>query len=524
MIFFRPLFLLMVFSFIASISGMLLEMTFAYKYGISSLVDSYRVGSIFLIFIMQFSFGFLLPNTIVPIIFKYRKLKLELIGLKLTFKLLIFLSLLSIILIIIAWLYPVYVINLLAPGLSQKAVFDSSLLLKYFSIASFLMIWCGGIGSVLYTFKHYSMTNIVQLVPNILIIFFVLSFNKSYGIEAIAFGTVLGYSISLIILAILLINEWHKKTNLHRLHDFFITTLKKDQLSELVKFICPLSILIIISQLSIVFINNSLSRLDTGSLAAFWYAFKLLGLISIIPASFTIILFPHFSEKFSGKNDQNHSKLLTKIFRLIILTTFPLVCILFIEKSSLINLIYHRGEMELNDTQDIMKIFGFLLLSVPPSSIIAIFTKINFSRHNLISPLISAILPALFLALILLNNNSFFNNTSYLVAIIYTLSCWIGAVSIIFYEISRFKSFKPNEIFRFITYQFIFYALITLIFIFLKFFLFQNNGSDVIPQFFELFFMIFLFVLAITFLGNYLLVDEVLKMKLILKNKLFRFK
>jgi hypothetical protein len=169
-----------------------------------------------------------------------------------------------------------------------------------------------------------------------------------------------------------------------------------------------------------------------------------------------------------------------------------------------------------------MKIFGFLLLSVPPSSIIAIFTKINFSRHNLISPLISAILPALFLALILLNNSTLFNNTSYLIAITYTLSCWIGAVSIIFYEISYFKSLKLNDIFSFITYQFIFYALITPVFILLKFFLFQSNSSKAIPQFFELSFMIFLFVLAIIFLGNYLLVDEVLKMKLILKNKLFR--
>jgi peptidoglycan biosynthesis protein MviN/MurJ (putative lipid II flippase) len=206
------------------------------------------------------------------------------------------------------------------------------------------------------------------------------------------------------------------------------------------------------------------------------------------------------------------------------MTTFPLVVILYIEKSSLINFIYLRGEMTVEDSVKIIKIFGILVFSVPPSSIIAIFTKINFSRHNLKSPLISAILSALFLSLILPNSHILFNNDTYQVAIIYTLSCWIGAASIIFYEIFNYKTLKFRDILAIISKQSIFYALVGSSFIFLRYFIFQNNSSDIISQFFELSFMTFFFVIVIVIFGNYFLVDEALKIKFALKSFLFKVK
>lgn len=140
-------------SAIAPFFGMILEITLAWAFGASSLMDAYRVAALVLVFGMQIFFGQFIVSTIIPLIADFRARKQGERGWQTCFTIAIMISSLTLPLVIGAFARPEILQMMLAPGLRCEAAEQAQFLIRFFVFAFLIFLWTGVMNGLLHAYQ-----------------------------------------------------------------------------------------------------------------------------------------------------------------------------------------------------------------------------------------------------------------------------------------------------------------------------------------------------------------------------------
>lgn len=384
-------------SVLGPVSGLVMEMVLAWRYGASSMIDAFRVSTLVMVLGMQLFFSYLLPHVIVPLFSEYRTKGLEHEGWRLAFSITLILSLISLIFIVWVWLDPDALVGLLGPGLTESGREDAALLMRCFSLAFLLMACSGVISGMLYVYRVFWLSAVAQMLPNCFVILSVLLIGREWGAGALASGILLGYAAMLFLFAYALLRK-SRETRISLLA--CLIPGPRDGLLKAFYLSLPLLAAIFIGQWGIIIINRVLSEMSPGTLAEFGYAWKLLALVGLLPAALATVIFPAFAEAHASDNPTELSRLVTRAFRMTLFLTVPLATVLFVERFPIVSLLFGRGGMSEAAMSDIRVLFGILLIGAPANALGVALSKVAFSMHDTKSPTIVAFISALAISIL----------------------------------------------------------------------------------------------------------------------------
>lgn len=388
----RSVAILTILSVLGPLSGLVMEMVLAWRYGASSTMDAFRIATLMLVVGNQLFFSYLLPHVVVPLFSEYRAKGQEHEGWRLAFSMTLILSLVSLILVSWVWFDPEALVGLLGPGLAAPGRDDASLLMRCFSLAYLLMIWSGMASGILYVYRVFWLSTVAQLLPNLFVVLSVLVMGREFGVGALALGILLGYTAMLGLFGYTLIRI--SKDSHFRL-PACLRLGPRDGLMRALHLSLPLIATVFIVQWGSIIINRSLSGMPTGTLAEAGYAWKLLALINLLPVGLATVVFPAFADAHASDNFSEFSKLVTRAFRMTLLLTLPLAALFIVERVPIVSLIFGRGGMSMTTVSETAQLFGILLIGAPASALYATLCKVAFSMHDTRSPAVVAFFSAL---------------------------------------------------------------------------------------------------------------------------------
>lgn len=440
-----------VLSVLGPLSGLVMEMALAWRYGASGTVDAFRIALIVVALGNQLFFGNLLPHILIPLFSEYRAKGLEYEGWRLVFSLAMILSLVSLIFVSWVWFDPEVLVGLLGPGLAAPGREDASLLMRCFSLAFVLMVWSGGVSGILYAYRVFWLSAIAQLLPNLIVILFILFAGKELGVGALALGILLGYAAMLGLFFYALIDISRD------LRIRLLACLRlgpRDGLLKALHLSVPLVVTIFIGQWGFIVLNRTLSEMPPGTLAEYGYAWKLLALIGLLPAGLATVIFPAFSDARARDNLAEFSRLVTRAFRLTLLFTIPLAVVLIVERTTIVSLMFGRGSMSMLALAETGQLFGILLIGAPAGALSAALCKVAFSMRDTKSPTIVALISTLAITVVVPHAAEAGGANG--VAWASSAIIWGSALTLLGYQIFRYRIMPIGEVFL---YFFILMAL-----------------------------------------------------------------
>jgi putative peptidoglycan lipid II flippase len=422
-----------------------MEMVLAWRYGASDTMDAFRIASLVVMMGNQIFFGYLLPHVVIPLFSEYRAKGLEYQGWRLAFTLALILSLVSLIFILWVWFNPEMLVGFLGPGLAVPGLEDATLLIRYFSLAFLLMAWSGVISGILHVYRVFWLSAIGQLLPNLFVILAILVMGRATGVDALAFGILLGYTVMLGLFSYTLIHI--SKISSIRL-SACIGLSSQDSLQKALYLSMPLVATIFIGQWSIIIINRALSEMPSGTLAEFGYAWKLLSLISLFPAGLTTVIFPAFAEAHVRDNLDEFSRLVMRALSMTLFLTIPLAAVLFAERLPIVRLIFGRGNMSMEAITETGQLFGILLIGAPAGALNAVLSKVAFSMQDMKSTAVIAFILALAITVLV----PYAAKVGRVAGIswAFTAIAWTGALTMLVYQIARYRIIPVGGILRYV--------------------------------------------------------------------------
>jgi len=435
--------MLTVLSVLSPLFGLVLEMALAWRYGASGTVDAFRIAALVLALGTQLFFSYLLPHVVVPLFSEYRARGLEYEGWRLAFSLAIILSLISLIFVGWVWLDPDVLVGLLGPGLTASGREDAQLLMRCFSLAFLLMVWPGVLSGIFHVYRIFWLSAVAQLLPNLLVVLTIIAVGGVQGAGAIALGVLLGYVAMLLLFFYGLIRI--VRVSQIKLSECLRWGAREGLLKALYLSI-PLLATILIGQWSIIIINRALSEMPAGTLAEFGYAWKLLALVSLLPAGLATVIFPAFSDAHANDKIAEFSRLAIRALRMTLFLTVPLAALLFVVQVPVVYLMFGRGGMTMQAIAETGLLFGILLVGAPAGALGGVLGKLAFAMHDTKSPTVIAMLSALAITGLV----PYAAETGGVSGVVWVFSAvsWGGTLLLLGYLISRYRIMAVADVLR----------------------------------------------------------------------------
>jgi len=436
---------LAVLSLLSPLAGMAVEIMLAWRFGASGTVDAFRVASLLLIFGNQLFFGQLLPHVIVPLFSAYRAKGEEADGWRLAFSLGSLFGVLSLSFVIWAWCKAETVIAFLGPGLTDPGRTEALILARYFSVALGLMVWSGVMNGILYVYRIFWISPAAKILTNLFASAAIFAVGQENGVAALVGATLLGAVVEVILHGIVLV-RLSRAAGLGWMTWFHLGP--QEGVRKALRLSLPLIVMIGIVQWGSIVINRALSTMPPGTLADYGYAWKLLTLVGILPASFAAVIFPALAETRAQTGLAEFSRMVTRSVRMTLLLTVPPAVILFVLRSPLLKLLFLRGAMSGQHVSETAQVFGVLLIGAPAAALLGVLCKVAFSLQDTKAPALFTFFSALLLSWLVPR----MSEVAGIVGVAWALNVntWVIATGMFVYQVWRFHAVHVREIMQYL--------------------------------------------------------------------------
>lgn len=234
--------------------------------------------------------------------------------------------------------------------------------------------------SILQSQGTFSVTSIISIPYNFVIITYLLFFSATYGIYGLGVATVLGWLAQALVQLPFVIKKGFKYKVKFDLQDpdirkFFI-------------LIVPILMSSAVYNVNALIDNAIASTLLVGKLSALSYAFVVYTAISsTIIYGVSTVLFPNFSEYVSTDDISGLKKNLLQIIKGMTFIVVPMIFGLSALKVEVIQLIYLRGNFTIDDAILTAGPLGYYMIGMIGFAFQDIFNKVFFAMKNTKLPL-----------------------------------------------------------------------------------------------------------------------------------------
>jgi putative peptidoglycan lipid II flippase len=233
-------------------------------------------------------------------------------------------------------------VNFIAPGFDSATTTLTIKLLRVLLPAFVFLFLVELTTSMLHSLKQFAIPALLRIIAPLTSIVVIMMFVQTFGIYALAAGTVIG---SILQLSFLL---WglRRQGLTYRL----VFQPRDPAIKRIIVLVHPFILSVLVTQGAGITYRILVSDLPTGSLAALKFAEKITQLLTIIfLTSVTMVIYPVLSAKAARHDYAGMRHTIASSLRLIALVTVPVVISVALLRESLVALIYQHGSFTAGD-------------------------------------------------------------------------------------------------------------------------------------------------------------------------------
>lgn len=214
------------------------------------------------------------------------------------------------------------------------------------------------LGALLNAHEHFVATSLAALaVPAGMVVALLIASERS-GIDALAWGTTLGFATESLILVVLALHKtllaWPR------------TGAAGDHLQQVVHQYWPMLAGTLLMSSSMVVDQAMAASLGSGNVSVWNFAGKLVALVlAVVAASLSNALFPRFAHLITAGRWQELRRLLARFSRGVLLGSVPVVACLSLSGESLVRIVFERGAFTAETTAAVSQVQLWLFPQIP---------------------------------------------------------------------------------------------------------------------------------------------------------------
>lgn len=372
-------------TFISRITGFFRAFLIAYYFGSSGTTDAYFSAFKISNFFRQLLGEGALGNSFIPLYNKLEESEGDKRGKEFIFSVLNLLFIFSSIVTILMIVFSDEIIALIVSGFPPETKALASKLLKIMSFYFVFISLSGMIGAMLNNFRHFLVPASTSIFFNLAIIASAIMCGKKYGINALAWGVVIGGVLQFLVV----LPTFFK---LMKTYSFRIN-LKDPYIKKLVIMTLPMLGGIMARQLNTVIDQWFASNLETGAVTALENATRLYLLpVGVFGVSLSTVIYPSLSQAVAKKRDDIAKRYIVKGLNILLFLVIPSIAVLtfYSEDVVRITLSYGKfGEDAVRVTADALLYYSLGLYFYTG---IFLMTRAFYSMENSAYPVFTSVI------------------------------------------------------------------------------------------------------------------------------------
>ena len=287
-----------------------------------------------------------------------------------------------ILLLIVAVLFAVPgsdLVKVFAPGFEGESVQLTADLIRIM-VPSLIFISIMGLATgFLNSYQHFLFPALGPIITSIFIIGSVVAIDSSLGIKRLAIGTMAGFAFQFIVqLPVMYRKGFRYRFELSVLHPG-VTRVFKLMIPVLIASLAPPLILLVERRLA--------SELDTGSISALTYAFRIMQFPQgLFVMAVTAPLFPVLSSLAAQKDYEKLKDTMIKGIGVLAVVMIPASAGLIALDIPIVRLLFERGAFKPEDTIPTAYALAFYSLALTPLAIRDVFRRGFYSLQDTLTP------------------------------------------------------------------------------------------------------------------------------------------
>lgn len=293
----------------------------------------------------------------------------------------LFSFLLVVVLAVVFFMPAPALVKLFAPGFSGVALqLTGEMVIIMFPALIFVSLM-GLASGFLNSNQHFLLPALGPMVTSLFIIAAAVFLSPIMGIKGLAFGTMFGFAGQFLIQLPMMYKKGYRYRADFAIFDPGVVRFFKLMFPVLIASMVPPLILLVERRLA--------SGLDTGSIAALTYAFRLMQLpLGLFVMAVSVPLFPALASFAAQKNFEKVKTLLIKGVSVLALIMIPATAGLIALNEPIVRLLFERGAFEAKDTLPTAYALSFYALALLPLAVRDIFRRGFYSIQDTLTPVV----------------------------------------------------------------------------------------------------------------------------------------
>lgn len=264
-----------------------------------------------------------------------------------------------------------------APGFSVADQARTAALTRIMFLSPLFLGMSGVLGGILQSYKRFFVYSLSPIFYNLGIIFGAVVLFRFFGLEALAWGVVVGAALHF---AVQLPSVWRLGFRYR-----FYLNLRDRGLRQIAGMMGPRTLSLAISQVNLVAMTALASSLDSGSLAIFNLANNLQSFpLGVFGISFAVAAFPFLSEH--AYHPEELKARFSSTIRQIFFFVIPASVLLITLRAQIIRVVLGSGAFNWRDTILTMDTLGFFALSLFAQASIPLLVRVFYARRDSWTP------------------------------------------------------------------------------------------------------------------------------------------
>jgi putative peptidoglycan lipid II flippase len=274
--------------------------------------------------------------------------------------------------------------TLLVPDFSPIMQELTAELMRVILLQTTLFGISGVLSSILNSHQHFALPALAPVALDIGYMIGILLFVPSMGIEGLAWGTVVGGLLHILI----------QVPALRRFHYQYrpVLDLRMAGVREVVRLMVPRIVTLGSVQIADLFIIRLTSGLALGSTSGYFYAYYLMQLPeTLLGTSIAIVVFPTMAELFNSGDMEGLKRLSMTALRIIWILTIPAAVGLVLLGREAIAIFLQYGAFTAASTQLVYGTLVFFSLRVVSEASLEILARLFYAQHDTKTPMFVAL-------------------------------------------------------------------------------------------------------------------------------------
>ena len=377
--------LIMIIILLSKLLGLVRDMFLTGFYGQGVTLDAFTTASDIPLKFFDLAFGAAVTSTFIPVFNTYLKKNDRESGFLFASRFMNIIFILISAVTILGMIFSQQLINLFLPGSSAEVQILATRLLRIMFPAAVMAALAFSMVSILQSMGQFTVPAMISLFPNVLMIGYILIFNKSFGIEGLAVAFLMAWMLQVLV-----------QIPFVRQKNFIYTPSFKFNdpgIKKASKMVLPILIGSWVAPVSLFILGALASFMEEGAVTSIRLSNRLYMILAgIFVFAMMNYLFPLMSRQAGDANPAEFNKTYQRAFESLCFFILPLSVGAFILSPNLISLLYERGEFTAGATALMAAAFAGFCPAIFGYSLYEITSKAYYARKKVAAPTIMSII------------------------------------------------------------------------------------------------------------------------------------